>query len=128
DCQAALIHNDRLTRRTIMPLRFNISALSFSTPRRIICHSLLLLLTFSLLAGTLAAQTDQEAKRIAAEKLFKEGVQLFHEQTKESLEAAIKKFAEALPLYQSLGDRSDEAVTLNNIGRVYDDLDEKQKA
>jgi CHAT domain-containing protein/tetratricopeptide (TPR) repeat protein len=111
-----------------MPLRFNATTLSFSTPRRIICRSLLLLLTFSLLAGTLAAQTDQEAKRVAAEKLFKEGVQLFQEGTKESLAAAIEKLAGALPLFHSLDDHSREALTLANLGFIYTSLGEQQKA
>ncbi|NJM46016.1 MAG: tetratricopeptide repeat protein [Alkalinema sp. RU_4_3] len=33
-----------------------------------------------------------------------------------------------LPISRALGDRSAEATALNNIGRVYDDLREKQKA
>ncbi|WP_339377824.1 CHAT domain-containing protein [Calothrix sp. NIES-2100] len=37
-------------------------------------------------------------------------------------------FNNALPLYRAVGDRGGEATTLNNIGAVYNDLGEKQKA
>lgn len=94
----------------------------------LIHRSLLLLLTFSLLAGTLAAQTEQETKRATAGKLFNEGERLVNEGTKESLEEAIRKFTGALPLYHAVGDRAGEAVTLNNIGALYEKLNEKQKA
>ncbi|HEY9798187.1 MAG TPA: tetratricopeptide repeat protein [Leptolyngbyaceae cyanobacterium] len=33
-----------------------------------------------------------------------------------------------MPLVQVVGDRGGEAITFNNIGLVYDDLGEKQKA
>ncbi|MDT9324106.1 MAG: tetratricopeptide repeat protein, partial [Limnospira sp. PMC 1290.21] len=35
---------------------------------------------------------------------------------------------QALPLRRAVGDRGGEATTLNNIGRVYDSLGEKQTA
>ncbi|WP_293132729.1 tetratricopeptide repeat protein [Microcoleus sp. bin38.metabat.b11b12b14.051] len=38
------------------------------------------------------------------------------------------KWEESLKLYREAGDRSSEAVTLNNIGLVYSDLGEKQKS
>jgi CHAT domain-containing protein len=37
-------------------------------------------------------------------------------------------FEKALPIFQSLGDRAGEAMTLNNIGEVYSDLGQRQKA
>ncbi|MCC3439613.1 MAG: hypothetical protein EAZ39_30785, partial [Oscillatoriales cyanobacterium] len=64
----------------------------------------------------------------AAEKSLKEGLQLYQQGTAESLKGAIAKFEEALKLYREAGDRGGEAVTLNNIGKVYSDLGEKQKA
>jgi CHAT domain-containing protein/Tfp pilus assembly protein PilF len=64
----------------------------------------------------------------AAEKVLKEGVELYQQGTAESLRKAIAKFEEALKLYREAGDRTQEAVTLNNIGLVYSNLGEKQKA
>jgi CHAT domain-containing protein/tetratricopeptide (TPR) repeat protein len=94
----------------------------------IIRRSLLLLLTLSVLAGTLAAQSDQETKRTDAERLFSEGRQLYQEGSKDSLEQAIQKFEQARPLFHSVNDASMEAVTIQNIGAVYDNLGKKQKA
>ena len=34
----------------------------------------------------------------------------------------------SVPLWRAVGDRAGEAATLHNIGRVYDDLGEKQQA
>ncbi len=95
---------------------------------RLVRRSLLLLLTLSLLAGPLSAQTEQEAKLAAAKKLFREGNQLLVERTKESLEEALLKFTEALGLFRSVSDATGEAFTRNAIGFIYDALGERQKA
>jgi tetratricopeptide (TPR) repeat protein len=68
------------------------------------------------------------ATRDNAERLFNEGMKLYQQGTADSLRQAIKKWEEALPLYRMVNDRRGEATTLNNIGFVYDDLGEKQKA
>jgi len=72
--------------------------------------------------------TSQEAIRAAAKQAFEEGLQLYKQGTAESLRQAIKKWFEALPLQRQVGDKAGEAITLNNIGKVYDDLGEKQQA
>ncbi|MEG4984501.1 CHAT domain-containing protein, partial [Microcoleus sp. BR0-C5] len=41
---------------------------------------------------------------------------------------ALEYYSQSLPLSRAVGDRSQEAVTLNNIGLVYSELGEKQKA
>ena len=74
------------------------------------------------------AATEQEATRAAAERAFQEGKQLYQQGTADSLRQAITKFEEVLPLYRAIGDRRKEAVTLNNIGYIYNALGEKQKA
>jgi CHAT domain-containing protein len=63
-----------------------------------------------------------------AERVFNEGMTLYQQGSAESLRQAIQKWQEARLLYRAVGDRGGEAITLNNIGRVYDDLGEKQKA
>jgi CHAT domain-containing protein/tetratricopeptide (TPR) repeat protein len=70
----------------------------------------------------------QEQNRIAAQGKFKEGETLHDQGTAESLRLAVKKYEEALSLWQAIGDRSSEAMTLNNIGLVYNSLGDNQKA
>jgi CHAT domain-containing protein/Flp pilus assembly protein TadD len=74
------------------------------------------------------ATSEQDATRTAAQRAFQEGKQLYRQGTAESLRQAIAKYQEALPLYRAVGDKAREALILNNIGLVYDDLGETQKA
>lgn len=46
----------------------------------------------------------------------------------DSLKKSIQKYQEALLIFHSLNDKGREAITLNNLGRVFEDLGEKQKA
>ncbi|MEG4036664.1 tetratricopeptide repeat protein [Microcoleus sp. S36b_A4] len=73
-------------------------------------------------------QTAQTNSSDAAEKAFKEGVQLYNQGTAQAKRSAIVKFEIALKLYREAGDRRGEATTLTGIGRVYSELGEKQKA
>jgi CHAT domain-containing protein len=111
-----------------LPARFAASTVSSDMLRHPCRRSLLLLLALSLLTGTLAAQSDQEAKKAAADKLYAEAVQLFKESAKDSLEQAIGKLLAAIQLYHDARDTDDEADTLRNIGLIYDGLGENQKA
>lgn len=109
---------------------------------RIIHRSLTLLIGFLLLSESVAAipvrrsasivqqpaSVSQEATRTAAERAYQEAVKLYKQGTAESLRRAIAKFEEALSLDRARGDRRSEAVTLNKIGQVYNDLGQKQKA
>jgi CHAT domain-containing protein/uncharacterized protein HemY len=63
-----------------------------------------------------------------AERLLEEGRTLYQQGSAESLRQAIQKWQEALSLYRVVNDKKNEANTLVGIGRVYDDLGEKQKA
>ena len=72
--------------------------------------------------------TSNEAIRAEAKAATDEGLQLYKQGTAESLRQAIKKWLLALPLWRQVGDKALEATTLNNIGRVYDDLGDKQQA
>jgi CHAT domain-containing protein/tetratricopeptide (TPR) repeat protein len=75
-------------------------------------------------ASQLVAQTDT---RTQAEQLFNEGKELFYRGTAESLQQAIIKWQEALPLYQQLGDKSHEALVSLGLGRIHDLLGFKSK-
>jgi CHAT domain-containing protein/tetratricopeptide (TPR) repeat protein len=71
----------------------------------------------------LIAQADTQAQ-----KLFDEGLALFKEGSAESLQQAIRKWEEALSLWQKLGNKEQEALINQVLGRVYDDLGFKPKA
>jgi len=73
-------------------------------------------------------QTAQTNSSDAAETVLKEGVQLYQQGTAEAKRGVIAKFEQALKLYREAGDRLGEARTLNNIGLIYSELGEKQKA
>ncbi|MBD2523993.1 tetratricopeptide repeat protein [Nostoc sp. FACHB-133] len=105
-------------------------------------YSLTLLLSAIMLADAVGATprnqglqiaqqpetTQQNATRAAAERVYQEGMQLYQQGTAESLREAIGKWQEALKLWQQVDDKRSEAITLNNIGDVYDSLGEKQEA
>lgn len=78
--------------------------------------------------GELRTAKAQDKSRVAANQIFAEGEQLRTQQTAESLGKAIEKYEEALAFYQAAGERNGEAVTLNNIGSIYDSLNETSKA
>ncbi len=95
--------------------------------------SMLLLSNVGLAAGrddVKAQQQPREQQRTsaAAERVFDEGMKLYDQGTAESLRYSIDKWEEALKLYRQIDDKGKQATTLNNIGLVYSDLGEKQKA
>jgi CHAT domain-containing protein/Tfp pilus assembly protein PilF len=89
----------------------------------------LLFLTFPIfMTSAYSPAQDEDRNRFAAEMASAEARQLSTQSTPESLRKAIKKFEEALSLRRALGDRREEAATLNSIGTVYATLGEIQKA
>ncbi|MGH9880896.1 MAG: tetratricopeptide repeat protein, partial [Pyrinomonadaceae bacterium] len=76
----------------------------------------------------LRAAMPQDKDVISAERAFAEGDQLRLTQKPEPLRSAIAKFDEALRLWQGLGNRPKQALTLHALGFVYDLLGEQQKA
>ncbi|MBD2488625.1 CHAT domain-containing tetratricopeptide repeat protein [Aulosira sp. FACHB-615] len=72
--------------------------------------------------------TQPDATRAAAQQAYNEGFELYKQGTAESLQQAIAKWQTALPLWQKLGDKSNEALTLLGIGTIYNSLGEKQQA
>ncbi|HEY9808580.1 MAG TPA: tetratricopeptide repeat protein [Halomicronema sp.] len=78
------------------------------------------------LAGVLIAEGPVNSN--AAEQVLQEAMKLYEQGKPESLKQAIPKFEEAARLSKQGGDQLLEAVSLLSIGKVYDDLDDKQKA
>ncbi|WP_458368100.1 CHAT domain-containing protein [Limnoraphis robusta] len=85
----------------------------------------LLTLPPTLHRGEVIAQTDPNAE---AERLFNQGLELFQQGTAESKKQAIIVWEKALQLYQQAGNLQRQAITLNNIGKLYSDLGDKQQA
>ena len=76
----------------------------------------------------LRAATDTDRTREAAERSYFAGAQLQGERTAESRRQAIERYGEALRLMREAGDRRGEAMTLTNMGTVYNLLNEPPKA
>ncbi|MCI0392469.1 MAG: tetratricopeptide repeat protein [Acidobacteria bacterium] len=70
----------------------------------------------------------QDSRATQAEKTFAEGEQLRREETAAARRKAIEKYEQALSLWRAIGDRRNEARTLNNLGLVHQALSEYQKA
>ncbi|MGB7381286.1 MAG: tetratricopeptide repeat protein, partial [Rivularia sp. (in: cyanobacteria)] len=73
-------------------------------------------------------ETRWGATKAEALKLINQGRKLFEQGSKESLLAARKKFEAALFLWEKLGNKKWQGITLVSIGRIYSDLADKQKA
>jgi CHAT domain-containing protein/tetratricopeptide (TPR) repeat protein len=74
------------------------------------------------------AATQQDKARAAAERAFREAVQLNAQQTAESLKKAIPKYEEAVSGWRSAGDREFEGLAINNLAQVYYTLGDRKKA
>jgi tetratricopeptide (TPR) repeat protein len=72
--------------------------------------------------------TEQDRKRVNAERDFAEGERLLKQGTRESKSQSLAKFEAALQLYRSLDDRSSEASSLNKIGQAYNLTSEREKS
>src|SRR5262245_22504965 len=66
--------------------------------------------------------------RIAAERTYGQALELFVQETAQSRQGALKKFEEALALWQKVENRQEEARTLQFIGSLHQFLGENQKA
>jgi CHAT domain-containing protein/Tfp pilus assembly protein PilF len=75
----------------------------------------------------LRAATAEEKYGFAGERVFLEAKRLANGTT-EDKRKSIEKYQEALDLYRRVGARRGEAITLNDIGLIYDTLGETQKA
>jgi CHAT domain-containing protein/tetratricopeptide (TPR) repeat protein len=72
--------------------------------------------------------TEEDRKRVDAERAFAEGGRLLRQGTAESIRHSLAKYEAALQIYKSLGDRGGEADSFNKIGKVYNLTSEMQKS
>jgi CHAT domain-containing protein len=66
--------------------------------------------------------TQRDRDRLVARRAFDEAEKLKTQHTRESMEAAIKKYEEALDLYREIQDRSEQYLMLLGIGNTELDL------
>jgi CHAT domain-containing protein/Tfp pilus assembly protein PilF len=76
----------------------------------------------------LRTATEADRTRVAAERSYGAAAQLQGERTGESRRKAVERYGESLRLMREAGDRRGEAMTLTNMGNVYNALSEPQKA
>ena len=76
----------------------------------------------------LRTATESDRTRVSAERSYFVAAQLQAERTGESQRKAIERYGEALRLMREAGDRRGEAMTLTNIGMIYNLVGEPQKA
>jgi CHAT domain-containing protein len=82
---------------------------------------------YKIKAEELKTATDEDRRRVAGESIFREADRLSGG-TLEDRRKSVEKYNEALELYRSASDRNGEAITLNDMGVVYQSLGEMQKA
>ncbi|MBI1760208.1 MAG: CHAT domain-containing protein [Acidobacteria bacterium] len=73
------------------------------------------------------AATPQDKARIIAERAFAEAT-ITYQGSADSVRQGIEKYEKVIPLWQALGDRGQEAVTLSTIGHLYKLLGESRQA
>jgi len=72
--------------------------------------------------------TDADRTHVAAERSYCAAAQLQNERTGESQRKALERYVEALRLMREAKDQRGEAMTLTNLGQVYNFLSQPQKA
>lgn len=83
---------------------------------------------YELRIEDLRTATEADRTRVTAERVYFIGAQLQSVRTGESRRKAIESYGEALRLMREAGDRRGEAMTLTNMGTLYNLLSEPQKA
>ena len=83
---------------------------------------------YELRIEVLRTATEADRTRVAAERAYLAAAKSQSEGTGESRLKAIEQYSEALRLMREAGDRRGEAMTLTNMGTIYNLLNEPQKA
>src|SRR5262249_5916897 len=70
----------------------------------------------------------QDQRHVAACRALSDATRLRSQWTQRSLNTAIRRYEQALGIWQTMGDRSQEAATLRNIGEVCEIRSQQQQA
>jgi len=81
---------------------------------------------YELRIEELRAATETDRTRVAAERTYFAAAQLQDQRTSDSRRKAIERYSEALRLMREAGDKRGEAMTLTNMGLLYNLLSEPQ--
>ena len=92
--------------------------------KRIFSGIILLCVTLFLLPSIGSAQTEQQGFTINREAIELQA----KARSKQDMENALKKFEEALRIFEKVGSSKGEGLTLNNIGLMYKNLGQYDKA
>jgi len=76
----------------------------------------------------LRSPSDGDRARIGAERMFSEALQVAGQGSADALRTALEKFRASVPLWQTAGDRYEEALTEDQMGTISSALGEQQKA
>lgn len=72
--------------------------------------------------------SEQDQARVAGEKLFEDGMQLFYKQTKEARREAVEVFQRSVGFWQTANDKSREARAYHMMGHTLNNIGENEKA
>ncbi len=76
----------------------------------------------------LRVATENDRNRVKAQTLFTEAKALRNERTQKSYQQAIEKYDAAFVIWQNLDEKLMQAFTLHEVGNIYGDIGEFQKA
>ena len=74
---------------------------------------------YAVKVEAIRAPTATDQARVAALRAFGEASQLRQQTTGDAMRKAVQKYEQALPLWQSVGDKEKEAETLSSLGFLY---------
>lgn len=83
---------------------------------------------YEIKLDSLRTATEQDRKRITAQKLSFESLSLPDQSTEQSYQEAIDKYLAAIVIWRELDDKGMEAVTLHLVGLLYAEMAQYQKA
>jgi len=84
--------------------------------------------SYRLSLELVSAATDGDRQQAEAEALFREGLRLFNQTTRESRLSAADRYRRAAEIFHALGNRQMEAKAIDKTGQVYNRLGESRLA
>ena len=84
--------------------------------------------SYRLSLELVTAATDADRQQAEAEALFREGLRLFNQTTRESRLSAAERYGRAAEIFHTLGNRPMEAKAIDKTGQVYNRLGESRLA
>jgi CHAT domain-containing protein/tetratricopeptide (TPR) repeat protein len=83
---------------------------------------------YELKVDELRPSRDEDRGRVAAQRLWSAGARLTEQSTNEARRQAVGQYEAALKILSASGDATGQALTLNTLTRIYDDLSDSAAA